>query len=846
MNKMQEHKNFVEKIISTQEYIRNVSIIAHIDHGKTTLCDNFIKHANISNKERYIDSVRDDQIERIITIKATGITLAFDVGDQYCPKINNNQMLMSLVDSPGHREFNAEVTSALRLTDGALVIVDCVSGIAVQTETVLKQAIEERVTPVLFLNKLDRIFLELKQNAEDFYQDLKNTIDRTNFLIQSFTPEGTEPVLLDPIKGNVGFGAGKQGWAFTLLQFAQIYSKNTNVDKMLKYLWGDWFYDSKCKKWRTSSIFEGRKLERGFVRFILNPLYKLCKLCHEPDILSSKNWSEIEKIVSVFMIPNEKSIKPDHSIQPGKDLMQFIFNRILPAAESVLSMIYTHIPSPILAQAKRAVHLYTGPLDDPVATAISKCDKDGPMILFITKMVSFNNTFLAYGRILSGTLTDGQKITILGSNYIPNKTPVKDCWRGVPIKGIKLSLAKDFIPVSSAKCGTIICIGGMEKYIDKTATLTSYTEEPLYPIKSMKFAVAPVVRVAVSAKNISDLPKLKDGLSILAKSSSMVEISFDETTKQFIVEGAGELHIEILIKDLKEFSNCDLKISEPVVPFRETVSTVSPICLVKSANKLNRIYCNAEPLSSELLKDIQEGKLTELMNDSKALSRYLVQNHGWNATDSRKIWCFGPEGKDKPTNILVDQTKSAEYLNEIKDSIISSFQTICSNGVLCGEPLTGIRFNIHDVKIHPDNSHRGSNQIIPAANRLFKACQLLAQPRLVEPVYLASLRMPTNMIGSVYQYIGNKRTQFIDEKHENNQVNLSVYLPVLESFGFDSGLSACSSGRCFPSLNFSHWQTLDSDPTIDKTVSNILVTATRIRKGLKNELPDINTLIDKL
>jgi elongation factor 2 len=326
----------------------------------------------------------------------------------------------------------------------------------------------------------------------------------------------------------------------------------------------------------------------------------------------------------------------------------------------------------------------------------------------------------------------------------------------------------------------------------------------------------------------------------------MVEISFDENTKQFVIEGAGELHIEILIKDLKEFSNCELNISEPVVPFRETVSDISPVCLAKSANKLNRIYCTAEPLSSELLKDIQEGKIDELMNDSKALSRYLVQKHGWDASSAKKIWCFGPDGKDKPSNILVDQTKSAEYLMEIKDHLISAFQTVCSNGVLAGEPLIGVRFNIIEIKVHTDNAHRGSGQIIPAATRLFRACQLLAKPRLVEPMFLASLTLPFDQIGSVYQYIGNKRTQYIDEKHEKNYVQLSVYLPVLESFGFDSGLNASTSGKCFPTLTFSHWQTHDSDPTIDKTISNTLVTATRLRKGLKTELPDVNTLMDKL
>ena len=99
---MEAHKNLIQDLIQDQNNIRNISVIAHIDHGKTTVCDNFVRKAKISNKERYIDSVRDDQIERIITIKSTGITLGLNVGTQYEPSLDKTLMLLSLVDSPGH------------------------------------------------------------------------------------------------------------------------------------------------------------------------------------------------------------------------------------------------------------------------------------------------------------------------------------------------------------------------------------------------------------------------------------------------------------------------------------------------------------------------------------------------------------------------------------------------------------------------------------------------------------------------------------------------------------------------------------------------------------------------
>lgn len=650
--------------------------------------------------------------------------MAFQVGEQITPKIEKENLLISLVDSPGHLDFNDQVTAALRLTDGALVVVDCVSGISCQTETVLRQAIEERVTPVLFLNKLDRAFLELKKNEEELYQDLYKTVENTNALIRLFTPEGVEPHVLDPIKGNVGFGSGKMGFAFTILQIAKLYSNEKSpIEKMSKYLWGDWFYDVENKKWRTSPNYEGKKLERGFVKFILKPIYQLCKLCLEP---TQDNWNKIENIVRKFLPQitekEEREMKQCKNITNGKEVVQKIFSLVFPAAEPILSMIHTHIPSPKKAQSYRGELLYTGPIDDKFSKSIKDCDENGPLCVFVTKMVPFNKTFLAYARILSGTLKEGTKVTVLGPKYNPTRSATKDVFKNITIKSVKLSLAKDFITVESAVAGNIVCISGLEKYVDKSCTLFESSEQfPLYPIKAMSFNVSPVVRVSVCPEIVSDLPKLKDGLSVLSKSSSMVDICFDESTKQFIVSGAGELHIEILMKDLQEFSNCKLKVSRPVVPFCETVTQMSPICLAKSANKLNRIYCNAEPISLELLKEMQQGKIEEINSkDPKELSKYLVKEHGWNATDAKKIWAFGPEGTTNPTNILVDQTKSADYLNEIKDSLISAFLKVCSDGVLTGEPLTGVRFNIQEVKVHSDTTHRGSSQIIPAATRLFK------------------------------------------------------------------------------------------------------------------------------
>ena len=780
----------LREAMNNPENIRNVTIIAHIKHGKTTISEALVaKTGIIANKtpdDAKSTKTPEDVKEQDISIKTIDNSVK-SVGNSFRSTSNslyyehnttekgkNDPYFINLIDSPGHSDFLSEVTAALRITDGALVIVDSVEGVCLGTESVLRGAMAEKIRPVLMINKVDRLIFELQTDVEEMYQNFSRTIDLCNVIVATYEQPDMGDAQIFPSKGNVAFGSGKDGWAFTIPTFARIYASKFGIDleRMKEKLWGDHFFSPNAKKWVTSSAGEGgESLKRGFCAFIMEPIITLSR-----SIMEGK-MDQMDKILSSLQI----KLSSEERERKGNDLLKLIMSKWMNVADSLLEMMVLHLPSPRVAQKYRVSDLYDGPQDDEIAASIRDCNPKGPLIMYVSKMIpnTQKGRFFAFGRVFGGTISTGQKVRVLGPEYVPGRKT--DLFIDKAIQGAALLLGNTVKFIAEVPCGNLVGLVGVDQYLMKAGTITD--SESSRVVRPAKLSVSPVYRVAVDIKNSADFPKLIEGLRKLSKSDPLVH-AYTELSGQSIIAGSSELHIEVCLNDLqKEYTNCEIKASEPFIVYKETVTAVSnQFCLAKSPNKHNRICASAEPLDGGLVDLIETGKLGP-KSDSKTKEQILCDDYGWDKIEVSSLWAFGPDNKG--ANILVDVTKGVPLINEIKDFVDSAFQWCTMESVMIEENMRSVKMNLADAILHTDAIHRGGGQIIPACRRALYAAVLTAEPRIQEPIYIVEIISPTEVMNGVYQCLNQRKGVIIEEDPilGSALIKVKAYLPIAESVG---------------------------------------------------------------
>jgi elongation factor 2 len=246
----------------------------------------------------------------------------------------------------------------------------------------------------------------------------------------------------------------------------------------MKRLWGDSFFNVKTKKWSDVAGAGADGAVRGFNQFVLDPIYKVF------DAVMNFKKEEVTKLLTKLNV----KVTGEDKEKEGKPLLKVIMRSWLPAGETLLQMIAIHLPSPVTAQKYRMEMLYEGPHDDPAAIGIKNCDPEAPLMLYVSKMVPTpdKGRFYAFGRVFSGIVATGQKVRIMGPNYVPGK---KEDLYNKGIQRTVLMMGPRVDPIENVPCGNVVGLVGVDQFLVKTGTITTYEHAHNLKVISLLLAI---------------------------------------------------------------------------------------------------------------------------------------------------------------------------------------------------------------------------------------------------------------------------------------------------------------------------------------------------------------------
>jgi elongation factor 2 len=642
-----------------------------------------------------------------------------------------------MIDTPGHIDFTGRVTRALRAIDGVVVVSDSVEGIMTQTETVTRQALEERVRPVLYINKIDRLVKELRLDPQAMQKWLSNIIAEFNKLVDIYAEPDLKEKWKVSIQGNsVAFGSAKDRWGFNYklaqkkgIGFKDVYDAYTSDDSSLV-----------------------------------------------------KNLSEKA-----------------------------------PLHEAVLGMVVEHHPPPHVAQKYRIPKIWPGDLNSDIGKALLSCDDNGPIIMMVTTInVDQQAGRVATGRLFSGTVKDGDEVYLL------------DAKRTGKVQSVNIYMGNTREVVNLLPAGNIPALLGLDYAV---AGETFSTVKSIPAFESIKYVSEPVVTIAVEPKHPKDLPKLVEALRRITVEDPNLIVKINEETGETLLAGMGVLHLEIATSLLQE-AGLEITTTQPLINYRETIRSSAGPIMSKSPNRHNKIFMRVEPLGDEIIDLIKTGQLKEDL-DRKEMAK-ILRAKGWEADQARKVAAVDPSG-----NLLVDETKGVQFIQESIDSIRSGFDDVVHSGPLARETVRGLKFVLHHFVPHEDPAHRGLAQLMPATRRSMLGSMLIAEPILLEPILGIEIKCPQEQIGVVAGILSGKRGKLLNVDQKGVIAIIQGEVPASETFDLSEIMRGGTAGKALWSTYFKAWQ------PVPQSLLKPLVTDIRKRKGLNPDPPSPDEFIDK-
>ena len=790
--KATEAADFLSLVLQTPSRRRNIAVVGHLHHGKTSLVQGIFK-GTINQ--------RKDEIDRCISVKANVVS-GLVRGKQ-----RQATMLLTLVDTPGHPDFLDEVAASLRLVDSAILCVDAAEGFHAHTERLVKLIVAERLPIVLVITKIDRLVLDLRLPPGDAYEKMKVIVDTTNKVIGSCNSTFTPPV--HPQTGSVLFSSEKLGAFFSLPTFArdQYSGHNDGFDPELfaKRLWGPLSFE------RPKFVKQGPGMKSSFTTLVMEPFYK---------VLTHSIAGKGPEVISPTL-----SRTPLSGLSAMKEAVRGVFG---PHDEIAVDCIVARTPT---SEERDLVlrQMYSGVGDGEAFAGVA------PLLR------PHGNDLVAVTRIFKGTLKQGQKVEVINSAMSSVESTVHS---------IVTRTTTGLLKLPEAPSGTIVLLpGATANAVEKHAVLLPSTLSDREPPKIAALNIpTPLVRVSLEPVAPANTPTLRTALSTISKTFPGIRYIAEENG-EFVLVGYGELYYDVVFHDLRAV-HCkafNIRLSRPYVAFQETVSEANGMLVTvppEAPKDMPQISMTANLLEDSIVQEIESGNIRGAGPQTEKLLR---EQYKWDIVRCRGVWAA------HGANILIDDTIANNVPKEWQRCIIDGFRAAVAKGPLCDEPLRGVRFMVTNVGgINSPNAKTGTTlaAVVSAAKKACHEAMVGANPRLMEPVLKLDVTAPVTQLDVITAVLAPRRGTVIKEiKTQGTQLCiLKALLPVMDSFGFESELRVKTCGEAFPVAAFDHWSVVPGDPydagvklpplgvARGYELARDFTIKTRRRKGLPDEL----------
>ena len=672
------------------ENTRNIAIIGHGGAGKTSLSDALLFSSGVADRLGKVDeetSLFDFEPEE--TKRRISINSALHHYEW-------NKHRVTLIDTPGYASFLTDTRNALRVVEGAVIVLNATSGVEVQTERVWQFAKEYNVVPIIFINKLDR--------------------ERANFFSSVESIEKSLGLKGVPIQIPVGQEASFKGVVDLLKMKAYIYKKD-----------GSGKFDAVDIP--DDVLDEAKSYREKFVE----------NIAESDDIL-------LEKYLEGGELTNDEILEGLR-----KSVAEGLFVPVLCGSaqmniglQSTMEMINLCIPSPLSKDTVEGKNPKTGE-----STEIS-LSADDPFSAFIFKTVS--DPFagkLSVFRIYSGSLKSDTAV-------INTSKDAKE-----RIGQIMLMEGKKQKTVQSASSGDIVTVAKLKESITGD-TLCDSSRPVLFP--TFPPSQAPLA-FAIEPKTKADEDKVYTGLAKILEEDQTLHFERDEQTNEFLLSGAGQEHLEVVVEKLKRKYGVDVTLKTPKVPYKETIRSS-----IKVQGKYKKQSGGRGQYGDTWLE-------IEPLSDGK-----------------------GFEFVDK----IVGGAIPRQYIPAVEKGVKEAM----AGGVLTGNPVVDIKVTLYDGSFHNVDSSEMAFKI--AASMGFKKGVVDARPVLLEPIMLLEINVPDDNVGDIIGDMNSKRGKIQGVEAWGNAQTVKALVPMAEVLNYATDLKSMTGGRGVFSMEFSGYEEVPS------------------------------------